>query len=78
MAKRNIIAEFVRYDKTHEEGLRVYQNKQGLRGTLFNSYGNIISSEMFYDKEKSDDTLSRLKEHFGFTDDNSYQTILYF
>lgn len=73
MAKRNIIAEFVRYDKMHEECLRIYQNKQGLRGTLYDSNRKKITSGFFLHRFK-DDTIYRVKEFFGFTDDNSYQT----
>ena len=71
MAKANIIAEYIRTDQPHETKLRVYENKQGLRGTLLNSYGNKISSAMFYAKDR-DNTIYRVKEYFGFTENNSY------
>lgn len=71
MAKRNIIASFVRFDQTHETKLVIYDNKQGLRGSLLNSYGKVISSAMFYAKDK-DNTIYRVKEYFGFNDNNSY------
>lgn len=71
MSKTNIIASFIRFDQTHETKLVIYENKQGLRGTLFNSYGKKITSAMFYGKYK-DNTIYRVKEYFGFTDNNSY------
>lgn len=71
--KRNIIAKFTRYDQTHETELVIYENKQGLRGTLRNSYGKKISGAMFYAKDK-DNTIYRVKQYFGFTDNNSYQS----
>ena len=36
--KANIIAQFIRYDLAHETKLRIYENKQGLRGTLLDSF----------------------------------------
>ena len=71
MAKANIIAEFIRTDVTHELKLRVYKNKQGLRGTLLDSYGHKISGAMFYEKDRYN-TIYRVKEYFGFTENNSY------
>lgn len=71
MAKINIIAEFIRFDLAHETKLRIYENKQGLRGTLLDSYGHKISSAMFYAKDR-DNTIYRVKEYFGYTDENSY------
>lgn len=71
MAKANIIAEFIRTDVTHELKLRVYKNKQGLHGTLLDSYGHKISGAMFYEKDR-DNTIYRVKEYFGFTENNSY------
>ena len=67
MAKTNIIAEFIKTDVAHEVKLRVYENKQGLRGTLLDSNGNKISSAMFYEKYE-DNTIHRVKEYFGFTE----------
>ena len=58
MAKANIIAEFIRTDVSHELKLRVYKNKQGLRGTLLDSNGHKISSSMFYEKD-GDNTIYR-------------------
>ena len=71
MAKANIIAEFIKTDVAHELKLRVYKNKQGLRGTLLDSYGHKISGAMFYEKDR-DNTIHRVKEYFGFTENNSY------
>ena len=71
MAKANIIAEFIKTDVAHEVKLRVYENKQGLRGTLLDSNGHNISSTMFYEKDR-DNTIYRLKEHFGFKENNSF------
>ena len=51
MAKANIIAQFIKTDVAHEVKLRVYENKQGLRGTLLDSNGHKISSSMFYEKD---------------------------
>ena len=72
MSKINIIAEFVRTDLNHETLLRIYENKQGLRGTLLDSNSKKISSAMFYEKDR-DNTIYRVKEYFGFTNNNSYQ-----
>ena len=74
MAKANIIAEFIKTDVAHEVKLRVYENKQGLRGTLLDSNGHKISTEMFYEKD-GDNTIYRVKEYFGFTENNSYCTL---
>ena len=74
MAKENIIAEFIKTDVAHEVKLRVYENKQGLRGTLLNSNGHKISNAMFYEKD-GDNTIYRVKEYFGFTENNSYRTL---
>lgn len=71
MAKTNIIATFTRFDLSHEHKLVIYENKQGLRGSLQNSYGKVISTAMFYGKDR-DNTIYRVKEYFGFTDNNSY------
>ena len=72
--KANIIAEFIRYDLTHETKLRVYENKQGLRGTLLDSYGRKIDSSMFYGKD-IDNTICRVMEYFGYTENNSYRIL---
>ena len=72
--KANIIAEFIRYDLTHETKLRVYENKQGLRGTLLDSYGHKIDSSMFYGKD-IDNTICRVMEYFGYTENNSYRIL---
>ena len=74
MAKANIIAEYIRTDVAHELKLRVYKNKQGLRGTLLDSNGHKISSAMFYEKD-GDNTIYRVKEYFGFTENNSFCTL---
>ena len=74
MAKANIIAEFIKTDVAHELKLRVYKNKQGLRGTLLDSNGRKISSAMFYGKD-GDNTIHRVKEYFGFTENNSFCTL---
>lgn len=74
MAKCNIIAEYIRTDLSHELKLRIYENKQGLRGTLLNSYGKKISSAMFHEKDR-DNTIYRVKEYYGFNDNNSYAVL---
>ena len=74
MAKANIIAQFIKIDVAHEVKLRVYENKQGLRGTLLDSNGHNISSTMFYEKDR-DNTIRRVKEYFSFTENNSYRTL---
>ena len=58
----------------HEVKLRVYENKQGLRGTLLDSNDHKISSAMFYEKDR-DNTIYRVKEYFGFTENNSFCTL---
>ena len=58
MAKANIIAQFIKTDVAHEAKLRVYENKQGLRGTLLDSNGHKISNAMFYEKD-GDNTIYR-------------------
>ena len=72
--KANIIAEFIRYDLAHETKLRVYENKQGLRGTLLDSYGRKIDSSMFYGKD-IDNTICRVMQYFGYTENNSYRIL---
>ena len=72
--KANIIAEFIRYDLTHETKLRIYENKNGLRGTLLDSYGRKIDSSMFYGKD-IDNTICRVMEYFGYTENNSYRIL---
>ena len=72
--KANIIAEFIRYDLAHETKLRVYENKQGLRGTLLDSYGRKIDSSMFYGKDR-DNIIYRVMEYFGYTENNSYRIL---
>lgn len=72
MAKKNIIAQYVRHDLAHELKLRVYENKQGRRGSLINAQGKVVDTAMFYYKD-CDADLYRVKEYFGFTEDNSYQ-----
>lgn len=69
MAKANIIAEFIKTDVSHKVKLIVYENKQGLRGTLLDSNGHKISGAMFYEKD-GDNTIYRVKEYFGFTENN--------
>ena len=58
MAKANIMAQFIKTDVAHEVKLRVYENKQGLRGMLLDSNGHNISSTMFYEKD-GDNTIYR-------------------
>ena len=70
--KANIIGEFIRYDLAHETKLRIYENKQGLRGTLLDSYGRKIDGSMFYGKD-IDNTTYRVMEYFGYTENNSYR-----
>ena len=70
--KANIIGEFVRYDLAHETKLRIYENKNGLRGTQNDSYGRKIDSSMFYGKDR-DNTIHRVMEYFGYTKDNYYR-----
>ena len=72
--KANIIAEFIRHDLAHETKLRIYENKQGLRGTLLDSYGRKIGGSMFYEKDR-DNTIYRVKEYFGYTENNSYRIL---
>ena len=72
--KANIIAEFIRYDLAHETKLRIYENKQGLRGTLLDSYGRKIDSSMFYGKD-IDNTIYRVMQYFGYTENNSYRIL---
>ena len=72
--KANIIGEFVRYDLAHETKLRIYENKNGLRGTLLDSYGRKIDSSMFYGKD-IDNTICRVMEYFGYTENNSYRIL---
>ena len=60
--KANIIAEFIRYDLAHETKLRIYENKQGLRGTLFDSYGRKIDSSMFCEKDR-DNSMLKLEQN---------------
>lgn len=72
--KANIIAEFIRYDLAHETKLRIYENKQGLRGTLLDSYGRKIDSSMFYGNDR-DNTICRVMEYFGYTENNSYRIL---
>ena len=72
--KTNIIAEFIRYDLAHETKLRIYENKNGLRGTLLDSYGRKIGGAMFYEKDR-DNTIYRVMEHFGYTENNSYRIL---
>ena len=43
----------------------------GLRGTLLDSCEKKISGVMFYSKDK-DNTIYRIKEYFGYTENNSY------
>ena len=74
MAKANIIAQFIKTDVAHEVKLRVYENKQSLHGTLLNSNGHKISNAMFYEKDR-DNTIYRVKEYFGFTENNSFCTL---
>ena len=74
MAKENIIAEFIKTDVAHEVKLRVYESKQGLSGTLVDKNGNNISSTMLYEKD-IDNTIYKVKEYFGFTENNSYCTL---
>lgn len=47
------------------------ENKHGLRGTLLDSYGKKISGAMFYSNDK-DNIIYRVKEYFGYTENNSY------
>ena len=72
--KTNIIAEFIRYDLAHETKLRIYENKNGLRGTLLDSYGHKIDGAMFCGKDK-DKTIYRVMEYFGYTENNSYRSL---
>lgn len=72
--KTNIIAEFIRYDLVHETKLRIYENKNGLRGTLLDSYGRKIGGSMFYEKDR-DNAIYRVMEYFGYTENNSYRIL---
>jgi len=67
----NVIARYIRTDRNHEEMLRITENKQGLRGTILDSYGKKQMSAMFYEKDR-DNTIYRVMEYFGYNDENSY------
>lgn len=71
MAKRNIIQSFVRFDTAHETKLVIYENKQGYRGTLLNSYGKKIDSIMYHSKNE-EQAIKFIKECFNYNDNNSY------
>ena len=61
MGKINIIAKYTNGGNI----LRITENKQGMRGTLFDDNGKKIRSAVFYEKDR-DNTIYRVKEYFGF------------
>lgn len=61
MGKINIIAKYTKGGII----LRITENKQGMRGTLFDDNGKKICSAVFYEKDR-DNTIYRVKEYFGF------------
>ena len=61
MGKINIIAKYTNGGNI----LRITENKQGMRGTLFDGNGKKICSAVFYEKDR-DNTIYRVKEYFGF------------
>lgn len=62
MAKK-LIAKF---KKTwNGDVLMVYENKQGLRGTVIDKDGKVTMSALFYHKD-NDATVYRVREYFGF------------
>lgn len=61
MGKINIIAKYTNGGII----LRITENKQGMRGTLFDDNGKKIRSAVFYEKNR-DNTIYRVKEYFGF------------
>jgi len=67
-----IIAQFIKTDKPHETKLRITENKRGLRGSVLKSDGSVLYSTQF-NYEDGDADIYRVKEYFGFTNDNSYK-----
>lgn len=62
MAKK-LIAKFKK--NWNGDVLMVYENKQGLRGTVLDKDGKVTMSTMFYHKD-NDATVYRVREYFGF------------
>lgn len=50
-------------DKGNKQ-LRIYQNKNGLRGSVVENK-RVVMSAQFYEKDR-DDTIHRVKEYFNF------------
>lgn len=71
MAKSNIIEEYIKTSPSNEVKLRVYENKNGFRGTLLDSYGHKING-MVSRENNYGNAIEEIKEHFGFNDNNSY------
>lgn len=57
----------MRAEYKREDGycLKIRENKQGLRGSLYDNYGKMVATAMFYFKD-NDATTYRVKEYFGF------------
>lgn len=72
MAKSNIIHTFVRHDVSHEYKLIIYENKRGVRGTLFNYMGKKVES-VYFGTTDIEGGVDSIRIHFGFNDYNSYQ-----
>ena len=66
MGKINIIAKYTNGGII----LRITENKQGMRGTLFDDNGKKIRSAVFYEKDR-DNTIYRVKEYFGFNGEST-------
>ena len=75
MAKRVIIAEYIKTSGSYEYKLRIYETKKYFRGTLLDSYGHKIDS-MITKEVNYDDAIEEIKEYFDFNDDNSYCKLL--
>ena len=61
MGKINIIAKYTNGGII----LRITENKQGMRGTLFDDNGKKICSANFYEKNR-DNTIYKEKKYFEF------------
>lgn len=71
MAKANIIKELVRFDRSHETKLVIYENKKGHRASLHDSYGRFISSTKINEQD-TDKAIAQAMSVYGFTDENCY------
>lgn len=68
---RNLVAKFINNGSAHEYVLKVYENSNGLYGTLLDSNGKKIRSKQFSKKADLDLVIA----HFDFTDYNSYRIL---